>query len=279
MPACGCSIRASSGCGDQSGSGVRPRRDRRAAGGRAARHPAAGAFGPLITTPEGVVYPSARHLPSIGPGRRARPVRLVVADESVDPAVPAGRGGTGRADRRLAVRVLPAVAALGVRRRSTGSTRATSCTSRTSTSVIGWPGPAGRASTARPRGRRTTAATPPNGRPRRWPQAHHRSAYRYLSGRYSGAVAGAAALVLRAGLGGRAFLPGGRPRSPPARSARHGDVARRGRCASRAAVPRVRPGSEPSGAGAALTEPHRRSPRVNARRESEGFDRSSVRRW
>ena len=34
----------------------------------AARHPASGAFGPLITTPEGVVYPSARHLPSIGAG-------------------------------------------------------------------------------------------------------------------------------------------------------------------------------------------------------------------
>ncbi len=34
----------------------------------AARHPEGGAFGPLITTPEGVVYPSARHLPSIGLG-------------------------------------------------------------------------------------------------------------------------------------------------------------------------------------------------------------------
>ena len=34
----------------------------------AARHPDAGAFGPLITTPDGVVYPSARHLPSIGAG-------------------------------------------------------------------------------------------------------------------------------------------------------------------------------------------------------------------
>ena len=34
----------------------------------AARHPDGGAFGPLITTPDGVVYPSARHLPSIGAG-------------------------------------------------------------------------------------------------------------------------------------------------------------------------------------------------------------------
>ena len=34
----------------------------------ARRHPDAGAFGPLITTPDGVVYPSARHLPSIGGG-------------------------------------------------------------------------------------------------------------------------------------------------------------------------------------------------------------------
>jgi N-acetylglucosaminyl-diphospho-decaprenol L-rhamnosyltransferase len=34
----------------------------------AERHPDAGAFGPLITTPEGVVYPSARHLPSIAAG-------------------------------------------------------------------------------------------------------------------------------------------------------------------------------------------------------------------
>jgi N-acetylglucosaminyl-diphospho-decaprenol L-rhamnosyltransferase len=32
------------------------------------RHPSAGAIGPLITTPDGVVYPSARHLPSIGAG-------------------------------------------------------------------------------------------------------------------------------------------------------------------------------------------------------------------
>lgn len=32
------------------------------------RHPGAGAFGPLITTPDGVVYPSARNLPSIADG-------------------------------------------------------------------------------------------------------------------------------------------------------------------------------------------------------------------
>ncbi|MGS0687159.1 glycosyltransferase family 2 protein [Nakamurella sp. GG22] len=32
------------------------------------RYPTAGAFGPLITTPDGIVYPSARHLPSIGTG-------------------------------------------------------------------------------------------------------------------------------------------------------------------------------------------------------------------
>ncbi len=34
----------------------------------ATRHPDGGAFGPLITTAGGVVYPSARHLPSIGAG-------------------------------------------------------------------------------------------------------------------------------------------------------------------------------------------------------------------
>ncbi len=34
----------------------------------AARHPDAGALGPLIVTPDGNVYPSARHLPSIGAG-------------------------------------------------------------------------------------------------------------------------------------------------------------------------------------------------------------------
>jgi N-acetylglucosaminyl-diphospho-decaprenol L-rhamnosyltransferase len=34
----------------------------------AARHPEAGAFGPTIATPDGNVYPSARHLPSIGAG-------------------------------------------------------------------------------------------------------------------------------------------------------------------------------------------------------------------
>lgn len=34
----------------------------------AGRHPEAGAFGPLITTQDGVVDPSARHLPFIGAG-------------------------------------------------------------------------------------------------------------------------------------------------------------------------------------------------------------------
>jgi len=34
----------------------------------AARHPQAGAVGPLITTPDGVVYPSARELPSVFTG-------------------------------------------------------------------------------------------------------------------------------------------------------------------------------------------------------------------
>ncbi len=36
--------------------------------GAGRRHPRAGAVGPLITTPDGVVYPSARQLPSIGRG-------------------------------------------------------------------------------------------------------------------------------------------------------------------------------------------------------------------
>lgn len=34
----------------------------------AGRHPTSGAFGPLITTPDGVIYPSARNLPSIADG-------------------------------------------------------------------------------------------------------------------------------------------------------------------------------------------------------------------
>jgi N-acetylglucosaminyl-diphospho-decaprenol L-rhamnosyltransferase len=34
----------------------------------AQRHPDGGVFGPLITTPDGVIYPSARQLPSIGAG-------------------------------------------------------------------------------------------------------------------------------------------------------------------------------------------------------------------
>ena len=80
------------GDGDQPRRRARRRRDRRAARGGRRGTRTAGAFGPLITTPDGVVYPSARHLPSIGAGRRARAVRLVVADEPVDQAVPAGRG-------------------------------------------------------------------------------------------------------------------------------------------------------------------------------------------
>ena len=168
------------------------------------RYPAGGAFGPLITTPDGVVYPSARHLPSIGAGVGHAlfgwwwPTNPWTRQYRQDAAAPVERtpaGSPGRAcccDARRSTR-------------STASIRPTSCISRTSTSATGWPGPDGPASTARPRGRPTRVVTPPNGRPRRWRGAPPQR----LSLPVQAVLRPWQAplrVVLRAGLAGRAFL-------------------------------------------------------------------------
>ena len=105
----------------------------------AERWPRAGVLGPLIQTPDGDVYPSARELPSLGRGIGhalfgwwwpANPWTAAYRQE---------RGEPTRAAGRLAVRFLPAG------RRAAfdsvgGFDPRTSCTSRTSTSASDWPG-------------------------------------------------------------------------------------------------------------------------------------------
>ena len=87
--------------------------DRRAARVRRRGIRTRGAFGPLITTPDGVVYPSARHLPSIGAGVGHAvfgwwwPTNPWTRPYRQDAQEPVERDG------RLAVRVLPAAAPRG----------------------------------------------------------------------------------------------------------------------------------------------------------------------
>ena len=132
------------------------------------RHPASGAFGPLITTPDGVVYPSARQPAVDLRRRRARGVRLVVADQPVDPPVPAGRAGAGRAGGRLAVRFVPAGPPPGLRagRRVRSGVLHVLRGRRPRRPA----GPGGLVEHLLPdgAGRRTRAGTPPSGSRRRW---------------------------------------------------------------------------------------------------------------
>ena len=103
----------------------------------AARWPRAGALGPLIRDPDGSVYPSARHLPSlvrggmhavVGPFWKANPWTAAYRQERLEPSErPVGwLSGSCLLLRRSAFE------------RSAGSTSATSCTWKTSTSAIGW---------------------------------------------------------------------------------------------------------------------------------------------
>ena len=172
----------------------------------AERHPRAGALGPVIRSEDGTLYPSARALPSLGAGHRPRAAR-------------AGGGRRTRGRRRTAAsaatrwRARPA----GCRARacccaarpstpSAGSTRATSCTSRTSTSASG-SARAGWENVYVPAAEITHLGGASTGRhAAAMADAHHASAWRYLSRRYAGARHAPLRLVLSVGLALRAAL-------------------------------------------------------------------------
>jgi N-acetylglucosaminyl-diphospho-decaprenol L-rhamnosyltransferase len=169
------------------------------------RYPAGGAFGPLITTPDGVVYPSARHLPSIGLGVGHAlfgwwwPTNPWTRQYRQDAAAPVERiagwlSGSCLLLRRKAFHDVdgfdPAYfmyfedVDLGDRLAKAGWS-SVYCPSARATHQGGH-------STER-----AAAAMA---------QAHHHSAYRYLSKRYSRPWQAPLRVVLRAGLAGRAFL-------------------------------------------------------------------------
>ncbi|EUA06608.1 alpha-D-GlcNAc-pyrophosphate polyprenol, alpha-3-L-rhamnosyltransferase domain protein [Mycobacterium xenopi 4042] len=126
----------------------------------AARWPRAATLGPLIRDPDGAVYPSARHLPSlfrggmhaiVGPVWRNNPWSTAYRQERLEPTERPVGWLSGRAcwcaERRSS--------------RSAGLTSGTSCISRTSILATGWPKPAGKTSTCRRLRCCTTKATSP----------------------------------------------------------------------------------------------------------------------
>ena len=171
----------------------------------ALRHPRAGAVGPLISTPDGVVYPTARHLPSIGAGIGHAvfgwwwPTNPWTRQYRQDNQAPVERtagwlSGSCLLLRRAAFAQVdgfdPAYfmyfedVDLGYR-----------------LGVAGWTNvycPTARATHQGGHSTERAAAA--------MAEAHHRSAYRYLSRRYSRPWQAPLRLLLRAGLAGRAFL-------------------------------------------------------------------------
>jgi N-acetylglucosaminyl-diphospho-decaprenol L-rhamnosyltransferase len=171
----------------------------------AARHPDAGAFGPLITTPDGVVYPSARHLPSIGAGAGhaifgwwwpSNPWTRRYRQDRAEPRerVAGWLSGSCLLLRREAFAQVdgfdPAYfmyfedVDLGQRLADAGWSSVYCPSAR----VIH-------------QGGHSTERSPAA-----MADAHHRSAYRYLSRRYAAPWQAPLRLALRAGLAGRAFL-------------------------------------------------------------------------
>lgn len=171
----------------------------------AARHPSAGAFGPLITTPDGVVYPSARHLPSIGAGVGHAvfgwwwPTNPWTRQYRQDAAEPTERNagwlsGSCLLLRREAFAQIdgfdPAYfmyfedVDLGYR-----------------LALAGWSSVYCPSARAIHQGGHSTERAPAA-----MADAHHRSAYRYLSRRYHAPWQAPLRLALKAGLAGRGFL-------------------------------------------------------------------------
>jgi N-acetylglucosaminyl-diphospho-decaprenol L-rhamnosyltransferase len=171
----------------------------------AGRFPRGGAFGPLITTPDGVVYPSARHQPSIGAGVGHAlfgwwwPTNPWTRQYRQDGAEPVERtagwlSGSCLLLRRKAFDEVdgfdPAYfmyfedVDLGYR-----------------LDRAGWSSVYCPSARAIHQGGHSTEKEPAA-----MADAHHRSAYRYLSRRYSAWWQAPLRVVLRAGLAGRAAL-------------------------------------------------------------------------
>ena len=81
----------------------------------AARWPRAGALGPLIRDPDGSVYPSARHLPSLIRGGMHAVIGPVWKSNPWTAAYRQDRLRAQRTPGRLAVRIVPVAAARGLR--------------------------------------------------------------------------------------------------------------------------------------------------------------------
>jgi N-acetylglucosaminyl-diphospho-decaprenol L-rhamnosyltransferase len=82
----------------------------------AERWPQAGALGPMIFEPDGSVYPSARRVPDLIGGIGHAVAGLVWKSNPWTRPVPAGGRGSHRAIGGLALRIVSAGAAQGVRR-------------------------------------------------------------------------------------------------------------------------------------------------------------------
>lgn len=169
------------------------------------RHPNAGAFGPLITTPDGVVYPSARALPSLlaGVGHAALgwwwPSNPWTRAYRLDRAEPIERTAGWLSGSCLLLRREAFTAVDGFDPGFFMYFEDLDLGERLGRA--GWRNvyvPSARV--VHVGGHATEKA------PAMMADAHHRSAYRYLSRRYPARWQAPLRLVLKAGLGVRAFL-------------------------------------------------------------------------
>ncbi len=171
----------------------------------AEHHPRAAAFGPLITTADGIVYPSARHLPSIGAGIGHAvfgwwwPRNPWTRRYRQDDAEPVERVAGWLSGACLLLRRSAFVAIGGFDSGYFMYFEDVDLGDRLA--KAGW------ASVYCP----TAIATHLGGHatersPAAMAEAHHRSAYRYLSRRYRAWWQAPLRVVLRAGLAVRAFL-------------------------------------------------------------------------
>ena len=140
--------------------------------------------------------------------RRPRPVRQPLGEQPLDQRLPPRLEGAlaPPARRRLALRRLPARAPQRLRAKSAASTRATSCTSRTSTSATGSARPATATSTNRRATVTHTGAHSTTSESGRMISAHHDSARRFLNKKYSGALLWPVRVALTVGLSLRSAL-------------------------------------------------------------------------
>jgi len=169
------------------------------------RHPDAGAFGPLITTPDGVVYPSARHLPSIGAGIGHAvfgwwwPTNPWTRRYRQDAAEPVERTAGWLSGSCLLLRREAFAQVDGFDPAYFMYFEDVDLGDRLARA--GWSSVYCPSALAVHEGGHSTERAPAA-----MADAHHRSAYRYLSRRYSAPWQAPLRLVLKWGLAGRAFL-------------------------------------------------------------------------